>query len=137
MYRRYEPSPQRSRQPASKQDPKPQPHNTNNHRTPPAVNNKNSGKAPQRSAPTVSENSNLNKSKNKPKQNKNSITKFIPQSLYNPKTRKVLGFMDAEDLFIAALIILLIDSGNDDSDNTMLILALLYLLLSEHIDLPI
>lgn len=64
------------------------------------------------------------------------LFKFIPQSLYNPETGKVFGFMSAEDLLIGALILLIIDSGENDGDNTMLILVLLYLLLSDYIELP-
>ncbi len=64
------------------------------------------------------------------------ITKLIPQSLYNPETGKVLGFLSAEDLLIVALILLLIDSGDDEADNTMLIYALIYILIAEHMELP-
>lgn len=65
------------------------------------------------------------------------LTKFIPQSVYNPETGKILGFLSAEDLLIAALILLLIDNGDDEEDNSMLIFALVYILLSGHMDLPI
>ena len=64
------------------------------------------------------------------------LTNFIPQSVYNPETGKVLGFLSAEDLLIAALILLIIDSGDDSGDNSFLIYALLYVLISDHIDLP-
>ena len=64
------------------------------------------------------------------------LTRFIPQSVYNPETGKVLGFMSAEDLLIAALIILIIDSSDEETDNTMLVYALIYILISDHIDLP-
>lgn len=64
------------------------------------------------------------------------LMKFIPQSLYNPETGKVLGFLSTEDLFVAALILLFIDNGDECEENSMLIYALLYILLSEHIDLP-
>ncbi len=67
------------------------------------------------------------------------ISKFIPPSVYNPETGKILGFLSAEDLLLAALILLLIDNdgGEDGEDNSMLILALVYILISDHIDLPI
>lgn len=65
------------------------------------------------------------------------LTRFIPQSVYNPETGKVLGFMSAEDLLIAALIILIIDSSDEETDNTMLVYALIYILISDHIDLPL
>ncbi|MDO5310871.1 MAG: hypothetical protein Q4E94_03085 [Clostridia bacterium] len=66
-----------------------------------------------------------------------SLLKFIPQSIYDPETGKVLGFMSAEDLLLAALILVLLDNKCEDEDNSMLIYALLYILLSDHINLPI
>lgn len=66
-----------------------------------------------------------------------SLLKFIPQSIYDPETGKVLGFLSAEDLLLAALILVLLDNKCEDEDNSMLIYALLYILLSDHIDLPI
>ena len=68
--------------------------------------------------------------------NPHPVTKFIPQSVYNPQTGKVLGFLSAEDLLILGLIFLLLDSGDECEDNSMLIYALLYILISEHMDLP-
>ena len=64
------------------------------------------------------------------------LTRFIPHSVYNPETGQGLGFMSAEDLLIAALIILIIDSSDEETDNTMLVYALIYILISDHIDLP-
>lgn len=64
------------------------------------------------------------------------LLKFIPQSIYNPDTGKVLGFLSAEDLLIAALILLLIDNRDSDEDNTLLIYALVYILISDRINLP-
>ena len=64
------------------------------------------------------------------------LLKFIPQSIYNPETGKVLGFLSAEDLLIAALILLLIDNRNTDEDNSLLIYALVYILISDRINLP-
>ena len=61
---------------------------------------------------------------------------FIPKSLYNPETGKVLGVMSADDLLIVALILIMLDSGDDCEDNSMLIYALIYILLSEYIELP-
>lgn len=66
----------------------------------------------------------------------NFFAKFIPSSVYNPQSGKVFGILSTEDLFILALILLLLDSEEPDEDNSMLILALIYILLSEHIDLP-
>lgn len=67
--------------------------------------------------------------------NKNSLLSFIPTSLYNPETKKVLGKFSAEDLLLVAMILVLLDS--DCSDDSMLVLALIYILLSDYIDLPI
>ena len=64
------------------------------------------------------------------------ITKFIPQSVYDPKTGKILGFLSAEDLLILGLIFLLLDSGDECEDNSFLIYALIYILISGHTDLP-
>lgn len=64
------------------------------------------------------------------------LTKFIPQSVYDPKSGKVLGFLSAEDLLLVALILLMIDTDDGETDNSMLVYALIYILISEHIDLP-
>lgn len=58
---------------------------------------------------------------------------LIPPSLYNPETKKVLGFLSAEDLLLIALIFLFLD--NEDNDDPMIIYALLYILLSDYVDL--
>ena len=44
--------------------------------------------------------------------------------------------MSAEDLLIAALILVLLDNSDGERENTMLVYALLYVLISDHIDLP-
>lgn len=68
---------------------------------------------------------------------KSLLMKFIPESLYNPKTGKVLGIISAEDLMLAALILLILDNSDDcGEDNSMLVYALLYILISDHVDLP-
>lgn len=64
------------------------------------------------------------------------LLKFIPQSIYNPETGKVLGILSAEDLLIAALILVLIDNRDDGEDNSLLIYALVYILISDRINLP-
>lgn len=64
------------------------------------------------------------------------LLKFIPQSIYNPDTGKVLGFLSAEDLLIVALILLLIDNRDSDEDDSLLIYALVYILISDRINLP-
>lgn len=58
---------------------------------------------------------------------------FIPKNLYNPETKKILGFLSAEDLLLVALIFLLMEDGEED--NPALIPALIYILLSDYIDL--
>ena len=59
--------------------------------------------------------------------------KIIPRILYNPESKKILGLLSAEDLLIIALIFLFLD--NTEEDNLLIILALAYVLLSDHIDL--
>lgn len=59
---------------------------------------------------------------------------FIPPTLYNQKTKKVFGVFKAEDILLAALVLLFLEK--EDEDNTLLALALLYILVSEYIDLP-
>ena len=136
MYRRYEPPPRRQQAPPSngglnspqatgKGMQQHREQNTKGERTQNSVNRNKSGAA---------EN---NKKKETPaKKQPHPITGLIPRSVYNPDTGKVLGLFSAEDLLIAALILLLIDSGDEDEDNSTLIYALLYILISDHVDLP-
>ncbi|MBQ7959818.1 MAG: hypothetical protein IJ285_01200 [Clostridia bacterium] len=58
---------------------------------------------------------------------------FLPHGLYNPETKKILGFLTAEDLLLIALIFLFLE--DNEGDNPLLVLALLYLLVSEYFDL--
>ena len=58
---------------------------------------------------------------------------IIPKTLYNPDTKKILGLLSSEDLLIIALIFLFLD--NSDEDNLLIVLALVYVLLSDHIDI--
>ena len=67
------------------------------------------------------------------RESKNLVEKLLPDSVYNPKTKKIFGFIGAEDLLIIALIFLLSESDEDDS--SILILVLIYLLISDYIDL--
>lgn len=62
------------------------------------------------------------------------ILGWIPSSVYNPSTKKVLGMFTAEDLLLAGLIFLLLE--NEDNQDPMLVYALLYILISDYIDLP-
>ncbi|MBE7023094.1 MAG: hypothetical protein E7412_01355 [Ruminococcaceae bacterium] len=57
----------------------------------------------------------------------------MPHGLYNPETKKILGFLTAEDLLLIALIFLFLE--DNEGDNPLLVLALLYLLVSEYFDL--
>lgn len=61
------------------------------------------------------------------------ISNLIPKSVYNSETKKILGFLEAEDLLIIALIFLFLEDKS--GDNQLLILALLYVLLSDYINL--
>lgn len=56
-----------------------------------------------------------------------SIMNFIPPGVYNRETKKLFGFITAEDLLLAALILMLADS--DDNEDTALLIALVYILL--------
>lgn len=57
-----------------------------------------------------------------------SIFKLVPPFLYNRDTKKLFGILSAEDLLLIAFIIMLADS--DDNDDTALLVALLYILIS-------
>ncbi len=59
---------------------------------------------------------------------------FLPPSLYDPKSKKIFGLLSSEDLLLIALIFLFTE--RDDEDGSI-ILALLYILLSDYIDLPL
>ncbi len=64
---------------------------------------------------------------------KNLLLNFIPRGFYNPDSKKILGLLTAEDLLLIALIFLFLESS--DEDNPLLVLALVYVLLSDYIDL--
>lgn len=59
---------------------------------------------------------------------------LLPSSLYDSSSKKLFGFLAAEDLLLVALIFLLLD--RDGEDNLLLIIALGYILISDYIDLP-
>ncbi len=59
---------------------------------------------------------------------------ILPSSVYNPDSKKIFGIFRAEDLLLVALIFLCAES--DEEDNSMMILALLYILVSDYIELP-
>lgn len=61
------------------------------------------------------------------------LERFLPGAIYNHENKKLFGILSAEDLLLIALIFLFADSGDDDSG--LICLALLYVLLSDYIDL--
>ena len=58
--------------------------------------------------------------------------KFLPKEVYNPDTHKFFGKLSGEDILIIGLILMVLDS--DCNEDLFLILALLYILLSDWID---
>lgn len=62
----------------------------------------------------------------------NFFENIIPKGLYDPKTKKVMGFFTAEDLLLVALIFIFLDS--DEEGNPLMALALLYVLLGDYFD---
>ncbi|MEG1441451.1 MAG: hypothetical protein RSB38_07790 [Oscillospiraceae bacterium] len=69
----------------------------------------------------------------KQKEKNNPLLGLIPTTVYNPETKKVLGFLSTEDLLLIALIFLFME--NDENDDPMIIYALIYILISDYIDL--
>lgn len=61
------------------------------------------------------------------------MEKFLPQEIYNPKTKKIFGILSAEDLLIIALIFLF--SESEEEESRLLVLALIYILISDKFDL--
>ena len=61
------------------------------------------------------------------------LEKFLPQEIYNPKTKKIFGILSAEDLLIIALIFLF--SESEEEESRLLVLALIYILISDKFDL--
>lgn len=120
MYRRYAPNPNPRQKPIPQ---RPQP-------VPPSRKNEKPHHA-------LEQGGNLNQDAMKKKQGtkpKNPIFGLVPTSVYNPETKKVLGMFTAEDLLLAGLIFLLLE--NEENDDPMLVYALLYILISDYIDLP-
>lgn len=72
--------------------------------------------------------------KKSPKSIFSLLNGFIPPSLYNAETKKLLGHFSTEDLLLAALIFLFFESGSDEG--LIMALVLLYVLVSEYIELP-
>lgn len=63
-----------------------------------------------------------------------SILGLLPSSLYHPQTKKILGLISAEDLLLIAMILLVWES--DQREDSVLAYLLLYILISDYIDLP-
>lgn len=57
-----------------------------------------------------------------------SILNFIPPGIYNTETKKILGILTAEDLLLAALILMIADS--DENDDLALLIALVYIFMA-------
>ncbi len=73
--------------------------------------------------------------KSKDTASKSNFLQFLlPSSLYDSKSKKLFGFLSAEDLLLIALIFLFLEK--EDNDNLLMVLALGYILLSDYIDLP-
>ncbi|MBR2916716.1 MAG: hypothetical protein IKC07_03860 [Clostridia bacterium] len=58
--------------------------------------------------------------------------KFLPKEIYNPHTHKFFGKLSGEDILIIGLILMVLDS--DCGEDLFLVIALLYVLLSDWID---
>ena len=61
------------------------------------------------------------------------LENFLPGAVYNKDNKKIFGLISAEDLLLIALIFLFADSAEEDGN--LICLALLYVLLSDYIDL--
>ena len=59
---------------------------------------------------------------------------ILPSGIYDSESKKLFGFLAAEDLLLVALIFLMLEK--DGEDNVLIVLALIYVLLSDYIDLP-
>ena len=66
------------------------------------------------------------------KNEKKNPLSFLPKTIYNTETHKFFGFLSGEDILIIGLILMVLD--NSCGDDLFLILALLYILLSDWID---
>lgn len=61
------------------------------------------------------------------------LQRFLPPAVYDKNTKKIFGIIGAEDLLLLALIFLFMEK--DDEENSLLVLALVFVLLSDFIDL--
>ena len=110
MYQRYSPTPTPCQSSGQMQKPK----------SPPVPKQSQPPKTPEKKKPKPSK--------------KNPILGMIPPALYHPETKKVLGIFSAEDLLLAGLIFLLLE--NEELEDPMILYALIYILISDYIDLP-
>ena len=86
-------------------------------------------------------NSTNNQNHNNPRcgsaNNKGKLSGFLknllPDGFYNKSTKKFFGIISAEDLLLLALVFLCMEK--EDEENSALVLALLFVLLSDYIDL--
>lgn len=74
------------------------------------------------------------KTEKKTDKRENPVLRFLPPAFYNPETKKVFGFLSSEDLLLVALIFLLMESK--EKEDSVLVYLLIYILLSDYIDLP-
>jgi hypothetical protein len=69
-----------------------------------------------------------------PKKNRrNFIASLIPESIYNPKTKKVFGILTTEDLLLISLILMFLE--DEDNEDQTVVYALIFVLVSDWIDL--
>ncbi len=64
-----------------------------------------------------------------PPKEESPIFRLIPKALYDPDTQKIFGVFRAEELLIAALILILLQDKK--KENTPVVYALAYILLSD------
>ncbi len=61
------------------------------------------------------------------------LNNLLPEALYSTKSKKIFGIFSAEDLLLIALILIFSDSGSEDGN--LMCLILIYVLLSDYVDL--
>ena len=72
------------------------------------------------------------KEEHKEDKGRKNLLSCLPNEIYNCETHKFFGFLSGEDILIIGLILMVLDRGCDE--DLFLILALLYILLSDWID---
>ena len=139
MYRRYNQSPNQPQKHSQGHHPQPLPPQKSHQCTPSASQGSGSNHSePKLSPPTTAPKHCGQKEpppkppKKKPLPSKNILLDFIPKNIFNPESKKILGFFTSEDLLLIALIFLFLESN--DEDNPLMVLALVYVLLADYID---